>query len=45
MSYFFDCPHLSSQVELSDERESHIIQNRHWIITAYTARKLAGSTS
>jgi len=27
MSHFFDCPYLSSQVELSDEREEHIIQN------------------
>ena len=103
MSHFFDCPYLSSQVELSDEREEHIIQNhpntlpdyieqlsetlanpdrvrpskhdtqallfskwfdtirtgrylivitvsdletnRHWIITAYTARKLAGDIS
>jgi hypothetical protein len=103
MSHFFDCPYLSSQVELSDEREEHIIQNhpntlpnyleqlsetlanpdqvrlskndaqallfskwfdtirtgrylivitvsdletnRHWIITAYTARKLAGGIS
>jgi hypothetical protein len=103
MSHFFDCPYLSSQVELSEEREEHIIQNhpntlpdyleqlsetlanpdlvrpskhdtqafrfstwidtirtgrylrvitvsdletkRHWIITAYTARKLAGGIS
>ena len=27
MSYFLDCPYLSFQVELSDEREEHIIQN------------------
>jgi hypothetical protein len=100
MSQFFPCPYLNSHVELTEEREQHIIENhpktlpdhlsqlietidnpdqvrqspldasallfskwfssirsgryfivvivtdavvqRHWIITAYTARKLAG---
>ena len=100
MSQFFPCPHLDAEVELTDEREQHIMQShpgtlpdygeqlaqtlaepdlvrasdrderalrfskwfenirtgrylvvvtisesdptRHWIITTYTARKLAG---
>jgi hypothetical protein len=31
----FYCPHLGEQVELTEETE------RHWIVTAYIARKLA----
>ena len=43
------CPYLGGEVELSEEREGHIVVvseteplGRHWVITAYQARKLSG---
>jgi len=38
MSHFFNCLYLSSQVELSDEREEHIIQNHPNTLPDYLER-------
>jgi hypothetical protein len=37
----FPCLYLKGDVELTVERERHIAERRHWIVTAYFARRLA----